>query len=133
MAYSDTGYDRLRPGRFFEEAGGIIAEVSFFKSVVAGTTGSVLVSAVTGKKIRVLSLNLVAVSTASTALITSATPGAYKFGAVVPANTVATPNQFFTADPKVGLFETDSGEGLYLDTGAGGAVWCSIHYIIFTP
>lgn len=98
-----------------------------FVNVAASQTDSVVVAAVTGKKLRVIALAMVAGATATDATFNSKPAGAgvaisalfangANGGAVLPRN-------------KEGWFETVAGEGLTVTTGAGSATGIHITYV----
>lgn len=82
-----------------------------FDTIAASTNNSLLIAAATGKRIRVLSLQISCGATPSTVQFKSASGGT----AISPVyqNSISGP---YT---KNGWFQTNAGEGLYVDTGAG--------------
>ena len=95
-------------------------------SVAQSQTDSAVVTAVTGAKIRVLDVKLSGPTATSVTFNTK--PGgagtAVSAAFVSPSNTVAS----LGFNP-LGHFETSSGEGLTVTTGAGGTVAIQITYI----
>lgn len=99
-------------------------------NVAAAQTDSVLIAAVTGKKIRVLALIAVAGGTATTSVFGSKA-GAGATTAISP--TFALPISGILPMPftPTGWFETISGEGLVVTTGAGATTGYQIVYVAY--
>lgn len=99
-----------------------------YNSFAAATANQLVITAVTGKKIRVVSLNMTNLGAQNSLFFMSASGGTVLDFYTIPVNTVATPNVTLPFDP-AGHFETASGQGLYLTTNAGGAVQVRVRYI----
>ena len=94
-----------------------------FAGIAASQTAASLVTAVAGKKIRVLALAFVCGATATTATFNSdggaismLFANAANGGAILPFN-------------PVGWFETDTGEALTLTTGTGSTTGVNVVYV----
>lgn len=98
-----------------------------FANVAASTTDESLVAAVSGKKIRVLSVALSCITATTTIVFNTKPAGA---GTAISA-TFTTPTTNVSAIPfsPLGHFETDTGEGLTVTTGAGNPIGVQITYI----
>lgn len=94
--------------------------------VAASQTDSSLVSAVAGKKIRVLTVALSCGATASTAVFNSKGAGAGTAISCTFNNSISLPDG-------EGYFETNSGEGLTVTTGAGSTTGVLVVYTLVTP
>lgn len=97
-------------------------------NVPTATTDSVIVAPVTGRKVRVLQVALVAGATATTVTFNSKPGGA---GTAVTANFALGANGVLTLIASdFGWFETNVGEGLTATTGAGSTVGIQIAYAL---
>ena len=103
-----------------------------FDSIAAGTTDSALVAAVTGKKIRVLAVVINQGDTTPSTVTFNSKPGGAG-SAKDPALKAAANGGFVIPYNPVGWFETNSGEGLSVTTGAGSTTAVSVVYELVTP
>lgn len=87
-------------------------------SVAAGTTDSVVVPAVAGQKIRVLSMQVAAAAATPSASVVFNSKPAGAGSAISPTFATAA-GQTLSADAQAGLFQTNAGEGLSATTRAG--------------
>ena len=96
-------------------------------TVAASQTDSSIIAAVTGKKIRVLAIAFIPAGTATTSTFNSKPAGAGVAitGAFSPAASTPVILPFSPA----GWFETVSGEGLTVTTGAGSATVYQVSYV----
>lgn len=99
-------------------------------TVAASQTDSVLIAAVAGKKIRVLSIALVVAGTATTSTFGSKA-GAGATTAISPAFSPAANGSLVLPFSPTGWMETLSGEGLVVTTGAGSASVYQIVYVTY--
>lgn len=98
-----------------------------FDSVAASQTDSNLVSAVTDKKIRVVSLVINQGDTTPSSVTFNTKPtGAGT--AITPALKAAANGGFVLAEQSSGWFETNKGEGLTVTTGAGSTTGIMVQY-----
>lgn len=98
-----------------------------FANVAASQTDSAIVAAVTSKKIRVLAMYAVAGGTATSLTFNSKPGGAGTAKSAAFANG-ANGGEILPFSP-VGWFETASGEGLSVTTGAGSTTGIGVVYI----
>jgi hypothetical protein len=105
-----------------------------FLQATAATNNQSIVSAVTGKKIVVLSLAAHSLGAGERIVFKSASGGANKRSYWVQDVTVCT-SSCNTQEPfnPSGIFRTNTGEGLFVDNNSAAAVNISIEYIEFTP
>jgi hypothetical protein len=98
-----------------------------FANIATATTDGAIVSAVAGKKIRVLAVMAVAGATATTITFNSKPAGA---GTAISALFAAGANGLtpLSYNP-LGWFETNAGEGLTATTGAGSTTGIQVTYI----
>lgn len=106
--------------------GGLATPKFAFANVAAGTTDASVVSAVSGKKIRIVSYKIATVTAATTVTFNSKPAGA---GTAISALLVAPVGTSNAAFSPLGHFETNSGEGLTVTTGAGNPVGVQVTYI----
>lgn len=104
-----------------------IAPAFAFANVSAGQTDSSLVAAVTGKKIRVLSVVCVAGATATNITFNTKPGGSGVAISMLFANGIN--SGFCLPFSPVGWFDTGVGEGLTVTTGAGAATGVQVVYI----
>jgi hypothetical protein len=97
-----------------------------FANVAASSTDTSLVSAVAGKKIRVLNATVSCGATASSVTFNSKPAGA---GSAISA----TFNNSVALSDGDGYFETNVGEGLSVTTGAGSTTGIQVAYTLVTP
>lgn len=107
---------------------GAMAVVKYaLANIAAATTDGAIVSAVSGKKIRVLDVKCGVVSVATT--ITFNTKPALAVGTAISCTfNIDIGTQAFGFNP-LGHFETNSGEGLTATTAAGNTIGVQITYI----
>lgn len=98
-----------------------------FVNVAASQTDSSVVAAVTSKKIRVLSLYMVAGATATNVTFGSKPGGASTAKSALFAN-AANGGAVLPFNP-LGWFESASGEGLCVTTGAGSTTGIGVVYV----
>lgn len=116
----------LAPSFIFTDTDGTPIVINDALAVLAAATANQqVVAAVTGKKIRVLSI-LLESGLGTTAYFKSGSGG----GGLFYFNAAAGANEFYSA-PEIGLCETAAGVGLFCDTGTNGAT-VSLRYITFT-
>lgn len=106
-----------------------IQTVIFNGLAVAANT--LAVTAVSGKRIRVVGGTVYSNGATSNLVFISASGGAVKRLICVPANTVATPNVPLVLH-ETDFTETNTGEGLYL-TNSAVILILTINYIVYTP
>ena len=99
-----------------------------FKNVAAGQTDSSIVAAVSGWRIRVLSLAFVCGGTATNATFNSKGSGAGTACSPLFAN-AANGGAVLSHNPR-GWFETELGEGLTLTTGSGSTTGVIVSYVL---
>lgn len=122
------------PLSFFEQnpsKGGVCEVKTLTVNGLAVAANTLLVSAISGKRIRVIGGNVFSNGAYSVLSFISASGGTIKKMIAVPANTVATPNVPLVPDP-YSFFETNTGEGLYA-TNSAVIVLLSLNYIEVTP
>lgn len=119
------------PDKMYEDSTGALVVKTAYVSLTAATNNQLMVTAVSGKKILVLSGHLTSLGAQSDVAFLSASGGAVRKYLTIPANTVATPNVELVYNP-VGWVATNSGEGLYMNCGAV-AVNADVRYIEVTP
>lgn len=106
----------------------VVAQVKFFKAnVAASSTDSALITAVGGKKLRIITFRLHAGATATVATFNSKPGGAGT--AITEAFALGANGGRSEQINEFGHFETVSGEGLSLTTGAGSTVGVGGSYI----
>jgi hypothetical protein len=106
--------------------GGMAVPKFAFANIAAATTDGAIVTAVSGKKLRVLDVKISTVTGATTITFNSKSSGAGTAISCLFNAPVGTDS--FGLD-QLGHFETLSGEGLTATTGAGNAVAVQITYI----
>lgn len=97
-----------------------------FANVAASATDSAVVSAQTGKKIRVLNVAVSCGATPSTVTFNTKPAGAGSACSATFNNSISLPD----GD---GYFETNAGEGLTVTTGAGSTTGIQLAYTLITP
>jgi hypothetical protein len=98
-----------------------------FASIAAATTDGALVTAVAGKKIRVIDFKIGSTGAATSFIFNTKPAGA---GSAVSANLIAPASSFVASSFNIlGHFESNTGEGLTLSTGAGTTIAVQITYI----
>ena len=120
----------IAPNKFFEFAKDGVCEVSTLYTSSAVSANNLLVAAVTGKKVKVVSLTAQTDNAARGVLkFLSASGGTLLWGGFMPTNA----QDPYKLDPNIlGWFETKTGEGLY-STIELQPVFYSIQYIVYTP
>ena len=122
----------IDPHAMFEtQKDGVIAIRTVNVTPAGGAANSLVITAVTGKVIRIL--DVVASSTGAASSVGFFSGSAARLIRViqVPANTVATPNVIL-GPSELGVMTLDVSTGLYVNLGAV-SVDLSVNYIIFTP
>lgn len=104
---------------------------SAFANVAASQTDSVLVSAVTGRKIRVYGAGSLSGGTATTVTFNSKGSGA---GTAISMDWQNGANGGFVLPySEAGWFETNTGEALTVNTGAGSTTGFQVLYALEAP
>lgn len=96
------------------------------------TNNQAVITAVSGKRLYIVSMNIYTSGIATDVVFKSASGGTNKYACQIPANTVATPNFTLGFKPD-GWFNTETGEGLYVDVIAAVQTNISVRYIEYTP
>ena len=96
-------------------------------NIAASTTDGAIISAVTGKKIRVLAIVFMSAATATTVTFNTK-PGGSGTAISCAFATAANGGACISFCP-VGWFETNSGEGLTATTGSGSTVGIQVVYV----
>lgn len=94
--------------------------------VSASSTDSSLVTAVSGKKIRVIGYQLMVGGTATSVTFNTKPAGS---GTAISMAHQCAANAGISAALKDGLFETSSGEGLTVTTGSGSTAGIQVQYV----
>jgi hypothetical protein len=102
-----------------------------FGNPAASGTDTALITAVSGKKLRVLAVAVLAGGTATTLTFNSKSGGAGTAISPALAN-AANGGEILPYNP-AGWFETNTGEGLTTTTGAGSATGVLVRYVEVTP
>lgn len=124
-------YNTFYPNAIFANQYGNCPTVNFSGAVAVGTNNNLLVTAVTGSRIVVVSYNVLSAGAADTLLtFKSASGGTNIYFEEAPANT-KTPNKGIF-NP-CGHFETIVSQGLYVDCGAGASAYISLRYFTYVP
>ncbi len=123
-------YDPLAVFQQPENKAGICEIKQFAVQVAAGTPVTVLVSPVTGKKIRLLSLQVFA-ETADTAFNLQSDPGGG--GTIIFKGWAIFENDKYISQPVIGIVDTATSNGLSVGTAAGGSTDYFGRYIEVTP
>lgn len=97
-------------------------------NIAAATTDGAVIAAVAGKKIRVLSYLVSALTAGATTATFTTKPGGAG-SAISPVISLAA-NGNVSEESEFGLFETNVGEGLSLTTGAGAGVGVRVTYVL---
>lgn len=95
--------------------------------VAASATDSALVTAVSGRKLRITAVAISCGGTPSTVVLNSKPGGAGTAISPIFNNSISLP------DNRDGWFETNAGEGITVSTGAGSVSGVSVVYQIITP
>lgn len=104
---------------YYDESGNALTVRRIGVNIATGQTDSVIVAAVTGKKIRVVALVMVAGALATD--VTFNTKGGGAGAAVTPLFSNAGHGGAVLPENRLGWFETITGEALTATTGAGGS------------
>ncbi len=125
-------YQVFYPSVMYQDIDGAIVTVQDAPGILAaGAAGTTLISATSGKQIRVLSMHFASAG-AATSISLKSSGGGLRFGpVVVPANTVVSPNVVYP-NQEIGWCDTATGEGLTADGGAVNIIY-SIRFVVFTP
>lgn len=120
---------------FYEKQNGVdvpLQTLGAYGNWAGAAANQALVTAVTGKVIRVVALLIQSAAAAATYVtLKNGNGGAARFTINAPSNAVAgTPP--LDLNP-AGWCETDSGVGLYGDVGAGAGVYITIRYVLLSP
>jgi len=104
------------------------------QAFITGTVANnqVVIAAITGKRIRVMCVHLQGTGGAIGAVLFKSASGGTSLSPSywAPANTNAA--QFILPMTDTGYFETNTGEGLYVDIASAG-VYVNVFYITYTP
>jgi hypothetical protein len=112
-----------------EQSKGSWSEELFGKAnIAAGTTDGAIIAAVASKKIRVLSYSVSALTAAATTATFRSKPGGTGLDVSHVISLAANGNS--SEESEFGLFETITGEGLSLTTGAGAGVGVRVTYVL---
>lgn len=130
-----TNPQTYNPNVIFEQTetkGGTctIEQVQF--DLLAATNNQEVISATALKNIRVISANHVSAGIASDLVYKSATGGTRKYVLRVPINTSSSPNVTLP-EAMTGHFETETGQGLFVDNVGAVVVSISLRYIKYAP
>ncbi len=98
-----------------------------YDAIAAGTTDSALVAAVTGKKLRVLSVVINQGDTTPSSVTFTSKPGGAGTAIYAPLKAAAN-GGFVLPFNASGWFETVSGQGLSVSTGAGSTTSVAVTY-----
>lgn len=124
-------FNRYFDRSIFEDQNDCVLVKSQYFDGTAATANQSLVAAVTGKKIRIISMLLTSNGAQSSVLFKNGSGGTNLMVCTIPANTVAEPNVIWPFDP-CGIVESSSGVGIFVDVGAV-RVLGGIRYIEVTP
>jgi len=114
-------------GKYYDENGNLLTVKRAFANVAASQTDADLVTAVTSKKIRVLSLNMVTAATATNVTFNSKPGGAGT--AISPLYANGSNGGIALNYHPFGYFETTAGQGLSVTTGAGSTTGIHVTYV----
>jgi hypothetical protein len=103
-----------------------------FDNIAASTTDSNLVSAVTGRKIRVLAV-VINQGDTTPSTVTFNSKGAGAGTTAFPVLKAAANGGFVLNENPDGWFETNVSEGLTVSTGTGSATSVSVIYTLVSP
>ena len=103
-----------------------------YDNIAASTTDSILVAAVAGRKIRVLSIVINEGDTTPSS-VTFNTKPAGSGTSIYPVLKAAANGGFVIPENPFGWFETGVGEGLSVTTGAGSATSVAVTYALVNP
>lgn len=121
------------PNFVFVEAGGVPCPVLTLSAQFAqNSAGAAFITAVTGKKIRIISLTAFSIGAANSGGLTSVAGGPTICAFSVPANTSDSPNVIYPPS-KSGWGDSGVSAAAPVNTGTGGAVQISVTYIYYTP
>jgi hypothetical protein len=121
------------PDQMFTDVNGLRIPIKkAIVSAAAGTTNNVVIAAVTGRSLRVLSMLLYTSGAQSAATFKNGSGGSNVFDFYVRAQ-ASVPSFDLFPPTELGWFETTVGVGLYLDAGAPAGVYGTCRYIEFTP
>lgn len=107
------------------QAGSVCEPKDFVFVALGATNNQQVIAAVTGKKIFVLSGTLGSAGALGSALFKSATAGTNKHGWYFPAN----PGIVEMIPQAWGVFNTNAGEGLFVDNTSAALLVISLRYI----
>ena len=131
-AQSNAIYNLLSPNKVFQDQNGVCPIISVVFPSVTVTTNNLLITAVTGKRVLVVGGSAYSNGAFTQLTFRSASGGTAKRSVAIPANTVAAPNIFLCPNGLNDSFETNTGEGLYVDNSAVIAI-LSLNYLVYTP
>lgn len=131
--YRDASYSFPFPtgarlgGGYVDESGNVLTVKRAFASIAAGSTDANIVTAVGGKKIRVLSMIVVVGATATTFVLNTKPVGAGT--AISPTFSFDIYGGIVLPASPLGWFETATAGGLSATTGAGSATAVQVTYV----
>jgi hypothetical protein len=126
---------QISPSQIFEQAiskGGVCPLIYGCNPAVGVAANTLMASAVAGKRILVVGGFAYSNGAFTQLTFKSASGGTNLRSYAVPANTVATPNVQLCPNGLFDGFETNTGEGLYVDNSAVIAL-ISLVYLTYTP
>ena len=132
MQQNNAIYNLLSPNAFLQNSNGAYPIKNVYNGNVAVANNTQLVAGVTGKRIMVVGGFAYSNGAFTQLTFKSATGGTNKRGLAVPANTVAQPNVPLCPNGILDMFETETGQGLFVDNSAVIAL-ISINYIEYIP
>lgn len=123
----------VSPNKIFESAkDGVCPIVNVVFPSVTVAVNNLLISAVASKRILVIGGSAYSNGAFTQLTFRSASGATAKRSVAIPANTVAAPNIFLCPNGLNDSFETNTGEGLYVDNSAVIAI-LSLNYLVYTP
>ena len=128
---SNRTFTSYFPSSSFFDKNGSCTLLNAAVSAPAATANTLVITAVTGKRIVVVSYICGAATAADVvATFKSASGGTVK--AYINAPSTAKPMEQGILNP-AGWIETETGQGLYVDVSAGAAANISLRYYVYTP
>lgn len=106
-------------------SGGLALPKFAFANIAASTTDGAVITAVSGKKLRILDFKISTVTAATTVVFNTKPAGA---GTAISATFNAPVGLVGSGFCEIGHFETNLSEGLSVTTGAGNTVSIQITY-----
>lgn len=131
VIYNPIGLFEQNPAK-----GGVCTVKQSVVGYAAGTNNNAVVSAVTGYKIRCVSLKVVSIAAAATSVLFKNGVAGTAIANAMPviANNVAIPNGFlYLPDSILGHFDNATSDSVVVDVAAGAGVEICFRYIEFIP